>query len=74
MSPRASEKAAAESVDPGEVTAGEGSPSVVSQAEWVILFRLVGPATIGQQLGGLGLHLLGLWCLSSKGDPSSLLE
>lgn len=59
MSPQALEEAAGDSVDPGEVTAGEGSPNLVSQAEWVPLFSLVGRlATTGQQLGGLGLHRL----------------
>lgn len=57
---QAPEEAAGDSVDPGEVTAGEASPSMGSQAEWVLLFQLVGFATIGQQLGGLGIHLLGL--------------
>lgn len=36
--PQALEEAAGDSVDPGEVTAGEGSPNLVSQAKWVPLF------------------------------------
>lgn len=47
-------------MDPGAVTAGVGSPSLVSRALWVPFFHLVGLATTGQQLGGPGLHPLGL--------------
>lgn len=51
---------AGDSVDPGVVTAGVGSPSLVSRAMWVPFFHLVGFATTGQKLGGLGLHPPGL--------------
>lgn len=58
MSPQAPGEAAGESVDPSEVTAGQGFPSLISQAEGMPPFQLVGFATAGQQPGDLGLQCL----------------
>lgn len=49
-------------MDPREVTAGQGFPSLMFQAEGVPPFQLVGFASTGQQPGGLGPQ-----CLCNRG-------
>lgn len=53
---------------PGQVTGGDGFPSLGAQAEWVPLLQLAGFATTGQQLQGVGFTHCGFSASSGKGS------